>query len=179
MNGKSVVAVVVAAGVLSGVALAQSDGKRARRGHGPGAMVEYLGLTPEQREQFKTMREEHRKEAEPLRAEGRELHERLRAALATDKADAAAVGRAALAVREHREKMKASSEAFRARLRAQLTPEQAQKFEAFEAARRFGRGDRRPGSGRGGPHHPPMDGPAGGPGQGPDEDDLPPLPIQG
>ena len=142
-------------------------------------MVEYLGLSPEQREQFKAMREEHRKEAEPLRAEGRELHERLRAALESDKADAAAVGKAALAVKEHREKMKASSEAFRARLRAQLTPEQVQKFEAFEAARGFGRGERGRGRGPGGPHHPPMGGPDGGPGLGPDDDDLPPPPIQG
>lgn len=179
MNGKAVVAVVVAAGVLSGVALAQSDGKRGRRGSGASGMVEYLGLTPEQRGQFQAMREEHRKEAEPLRAEGRELHDRLRAALEADKADATAVGQAALAVKEHRDKMKASSEAFRARMRAQLTPEQAQKFDAFEAARRFGRVDRSRGRGPGGPRPLPKDGPDGGLARGLDDEELSPLPIQG
>lgn len=179
MNGKAVVAVAVAAGILSGVALAQADGQHGRRGSGPSGMVEFLGLTPEQREQWKTMREEHRKETEPLRAEGREVRDRLRATLDADKADAAAVGQAALAVKEHRDRMKASSEAFRARLRAQLTPEQAQKFDAFEAARGFGRGGRGRGRGPGGPHHPPVGGPGGGFGPGPDDDDRPSPPIQG
>jgi Spy/CpxP family protein refolding chaperone len=179
MNGKSVVAVVVAAGVLSGVALAEADGKRARRAdRGVSALAEYVGLTPEQRQQFKALREEHQKETQPLRAEGSELRERLRAALETDKADEAAVGKAMLAMKDHREKMKASRDSFRARLRAQLTPEQAQKFDAFEAARRFGHGEGRPRRGPGGPNHPPMGGPDGGPGFGP-EDELLPPPIQG
>ena len=182
MNGKTVMVAMVAAGVLSGVALAQSGGKRAPGAHGaPGgeAMAGYLDLSPEQREQWKAMHGEHRKEAEPLRAQGRPLREKLRAALESEKPDPTAVGKAALAVKAHREKMKASSEAFRARLRAQLTPEQVQKFEAFEAARGFGGGEGRPRPGPGGPHHPPMGGPDGGSGLGPDEDDLPPPPIQG
>jgi Spy/CpxP family protein refolding chaperone len=181
MNGKSVVAavvVVVAAGVLSGAALAEGDGKRGRHGErGFSALAEYVGLTPEQREQFKTMQEEHRKEAEPLRVEGRELHEKLRAALESEKADEAAVGKAMLAMKDHREKMKASHEAFRARMRAQLTPEQAQKLDAFEAARRFDQRGRRPRHAPGRPNHPEL-GPGGAPGIEP-EDELPPPPIQG
>jgi Spy/CpxP family protein refolding chaperone len=144
MNGRSVLGLVVAAGVLSGVALANADGKGGRRGdRGFFALAEYVGLTPEQREQWKALREEHRKEAAPLRAEGKELHEKLRAALAAEKGDELAVGKAMLALKDHREKMKASRDGFQTRLRAQLTPEQAQKLDAFEAARSFGRGERR------------------------------------
>ena len=38
------------------------------------------------------------------------------------------------------EKMRASADAFRGRLRSELTPEQQQKLDAFDAARRTGRG---------------------------------------
>jgi Spy/CpxP family protein refolding chaperone len=188
MNGKSALAVMASLGVisgaasfgiLSGVALAQPEGRRAGgRAGRVERIAEYLGLTPEQREQWKAMHEQHRKETEPLRAEGRTLHEKLRAALEAEKADPTTVGKAALAVKDHRDKMQASREAFRARLRASLSPEQALKLDAFEAARGFGRGEGHPRGGPGGPHHRPMGGPDSGLDPGPDEDDLPPPPIQ-
>jgi Spy/CpxP family protein refolding chaperone len=156
MRIQAVVAFVAAAGVAAGVAFAQPEGKRGRRGDRGSHLSEYLGLSAEQQERFKALREEHQKEVQPLRAEGRELHEKLRGALEAKPADEAAVGRAMLSLQEHREKMKASHEAFKTRLRAQLTPEQAQKFDAFEAARRFGRGE---GRGRGSR---PRGGPGGG-----------------
>jgi len=184
MNGKAVVAVVAAAGLLSGAAVAET--RRVRRSEGRGAaLADYVGLTPEQREQWKALRKEHDKEAQPLRLEGRELHEKLRAALEADKADATAVGKAMLALKDHREKVKASQEAFRARLRAQLSPEQAQKLEALEAARNFGRGERGGHRRTGRPGRPPMGEGFGapdlgfGPGPGFDFDEELPPPIQG
>ena len=141
MNGKTILVVLAAAGVLGGSALAQGDGGRKvlRERGGRGGLAEYLGLTAEQRVRFEAARAEHWKEIEPLRAEGRDLHGRLRSALEARDPDPATVGKAMLAVKQHGERMKASAEAFRARMKSELTPEQQQKFDAFEAARGVGR----------------------------------------
>jgi Spy/CpxP family protein refolding chaperone len=155
MTGKSMWTVLAAAGVLSGVALAQPpDGKPRGRAFGRAgrfaAMADFVGLSAEQREQLASLRAEHQKETAPLREEGRKLHESLRAALDPKNPDPRTVGTAMIAVKAHREKMKATQDAFRDRMKAQLTPEQQQKWEAFEAARGAGRG-RRGGRGFDGP----------------------------
>jgi Spy/CpxP family protein refolding chaperone len=141
MMGRSILAVLAAAGVLTGAALAQPEG---RRGGGRGgrfeAMADYVGLTAAQRESFRTLHEEQRKATEPLRSEGRELHAKLEAALESDNPDPTAVGTAMLALKQQRAKMKAAEEAFRGRMKAQLTPEQQEKLQAFEAASRAQRG---------------------------------------
>jgi Spy/CpxP family protein refolding chaperone len=148
MNGKSILAVLTAAGTLSGPVLAQPEGRRGGRdGSRFEAMADYVGLSPAQREQWKTLREAHRKEVEPLRAEGRDLHEKLRAVLEADNPDPAAVGAAMVALKQHREKMKASHEALLGRMKGQLTPAQQEKLAAFEAA---SKAQRRP---HGGPRH--------------------------
>jgi Spy/CpxP family protein refolding chaperone len=140
MKVKTMLVMVVAGGVLGGSALAQGDGgrkvAREREAHG---LADFVGLTPEQRERFEALRVEHRKETAPLRSEGRERHEKLRSALEATNPDPMAVGTAMIAVRQHGEKIKASADAFRSRLKAELTPEQQEKLDAFEAARRAGR----------------------------------------
>ncbi len=156
MEGKAILAMVVAVGLLGGAALAQ-QAPEGGKGRGPrdrrDGMAEYLGLSAEQRTRFDTLRDEHRKQTEPLRTEGRELHEKLRALLDEDSPDPTAVGVAMLAVRQHDAKMKASHEAFEGKLKAELTPAQKQKFEAFKAAREAGPRHGGPG---GFPGRPPM-----------------------
>jgi Spy/CpxP family protein refolding chaperone len=141
MMGRSILAVLAAAGVLTGAALAQPEGRRGGGRFGRfEAMADYVGLTAAQRESFRSLREEQRKATEPLRSEGRDLHARLETALESDSPDPTAVGTAMIALKQHRAKMKAADEAFRGRMKAQLTPEQLEKLEAFEAASRAARG---------------------------------------
>ena len=156
MEGKTMLAMVVAVGLGGGVALAQpppEPGKGARPGDRGDRMIEFLGLSAEQQASFKALRDEERKQTEPLRAEGRELHETLRTLMEQDNADPTALGTAMLAVKQHNAKMKASRAAVEAKLKAKLTPEQKQKFEAWKAAR-----EARPrhGGRDGFPGHPPM-----------------------
>ena len=173
MEGKTILTMVVAAGLLGGAALAQQPPEH-RKGGGPGEradrMTEYLGLSAEQRTSFEALRDEHQKQTEPLRAEGRELHEALRTLMDQDNPDPTALGAAMLAVKQHDAKMRASHEAFEAKLKGKLTPEQKQKFEAFKAAREVG-------PRRGGPGG---RGPGGFPGhsQMPPGGDEPPVPFQ-
>jgi Spy/CpxP family protein refolding chaperone len=127
----------------------RQDG-RAGRGH---RLVEYLGLDAQQQAAVQKLREQQRDEMKPLWAEGGELRRKLREATEAEKPDALAVGEATLALRAHRDKMKAQHAAFEQKLVALLTPEQKQKYEALKAARDFGRGgpfgERRTGRGAG------------------------------
>jgi Spy/CpxP family protein refolding chaperone len=161
-------AAALAAGGTALVAAAPDEGGRGHRGRGErhfGRLAEYLGLSEDQKATWKSLQEQHRTEMEPLWQEGRTLHEQLRKATDAAKPDAAAVGKATLALKQHREKVRASREAFEGQLASTLTDEQKTKFEAFKAARGEGR---RGGHGRrGGPGRP---GPEGEP------DSLPPPP---
>jgi Spy/CpxP family protein refolding chaperone len=114
------------------------------------AIAEYLGLSDEQKAQWRALFSKQREQMEPLRAEGRDLRLKLEAALEAQPQDATAVGEAVLAVKAHHEKARAERAAFARQLRALLSPEQQQKLDAMKAARRTlgrGRGDRlsRPG----------------------------------
>ncbi|HEX9202874.1 MAG TPA: periplasmic heavy metal sensor [Vicinamibacteria bacterium] len=105
-------------------------------------MAEYLGLTEEQQATWKSLHEQQKTEMEPLMQEGRELHQRLRTAMDAQNPDPAAVGAATLALKQHREKVKAAHEAFGERLKGVLSDEQKAKFEAFKTAHRAGPGRR-------------------------------------
>ena len=169
MEGKAILAMVMAAGLLGGAAVAQQPPEH-RKGGGPerdrgDRMTEYLGLSAEQQASFKALRDEQHKQTEPLRAEGRELHEALRTLMDQDNPDPTALGSAMLAVKQHQAKMKAAHDAFEAKVEAKLLPEQKQKFEAFKAARELAPRHGGPG---GFPGHPPMS--RGG--------DEPPVPFQ-
>jgi Spy/CpxP family protein refolding chaperone len=123
------------------------EGRRGQRGE---AVFEYLGLSPEQQEQWRALHEQHREEMKPFREEGRALHQRVKESLEADEPEVL-VGEAVKAVYEHRQRMKAGREAFQGQLESVLNPEQKEKFEAFQAARglrgkgRGGRGHRRGG----------------------------------
>jgi Spy/CpxP family protein refolding chaperone len=152
MKGKWIWAAAAVAGVLTGTVFAQAEGdKRVRRARGGDALADYIGLNTEQREQFRSMRQQHHEEMKPLLEEGRGLHEKLRSALDAKNPDAATVGAAMIALQQHRKRMEASREAFQGKVKAQLTPEQQAKLEAFEAAREVRRGPRGRGPGGMGP----------------------------
>ena len=131
-----------------------------------GRAAESLGLTADQQATWKSLFEQHKAEIQPLRQERIALHDRLKAAVSAENPDPTAVGEATLALRKHREKMKAVHQAFQTRLTGTLTPEQKTKFEALKAAHhahRHGAGRRRHQGGQ----------PA------PDAPQNPPAPVQG
>jgi Spy/CpxP family protein refolding chaperone len=103
-------------------------------------MSEYLGLTEDQKATWATLREEHKAEMAPLREEGRGLHTSLSSTMDAANPDPAAVGAATLAMKQHRDKVKAAEDSFQARLAGTLSADQRTKFEAFKAAHQGGRG---------------------------------------
>jgi len=131
---------VVCLGLGGTTAAAAAEGRRARgedRKSGALAVADYLGLTDEQRASWRALRDGQREQTKALRAEGRELRRQVRKALEAEPADAAAVGQATLAVKSHRQKMRAQREALEQQLRSLLGPEQQQKLEAMKLARRM------------------------------------------
>ncbi|MCG6925140.1 MAG: periplasmic heavy metal sensor [Acidobacteria bacterium] len=154
---------VVGAALGALPAVAQPAGEApggGRHQHRARAIVEYLDLTQEQQDSWKALREQHRDEMKALREEGRSLRHRLQKALEADEPDAA-VGEAAKAAHAHRKAMRQAREAFEGQLKSVLTPEQREKFEAFEAARAMGRkgpGARGHRRGRPGGGTPPVEG---------------------
>jgi Spy/CpxP family protein refolding chaperone len=146
MNQRALIHLSLAAAIgAAGAGLAWADAQGANpRGRGGAArgerMAEYLGLNEEQRATWKSLHEQHDTEMQPLRQEGRDLYQKLRAATEAPNPDPAAVGAATLALKEHRDKVRAAQKAFEGQLTGMLTPEQKTKFEAFRAAHRDGRG---------------------------------------
>jgi Spy/CpxP family protein refolding chaperone len=116
--------------------------RRARPEHRGARLAEYLGLDAQQKAALQQLQQQHRDEMKPLWDEGRELRSKLRAATEAEKPDAQAVGEATLALKAHRERMKADRAAFEQKLEGLLTPDQKQKFEALKAARELDRGSR-------------------------------------
>lgn len=144
--------------LLAGVAVsaaAQGPGRRGHgRGFGPGGpeMAERLGLSDEQKEQMKALRERHREALKPLFEAAREAHQAYEKALDAENADPAQVGQAALAMKAARAKLEAAHEGMFEEVKAILTPEQVEKL---------GEGRKR-GLGPGGRHGGPRRGPRGG-----------------
>ena len=144
-------AALAAAGPVAG-----DETRAGRRGGGRGvALAEYLGLTEQQKASWQALHEQQRQQMKPVLEEGRALREKLRAAIEAKEPDPRAVGEATLAMEAHRRQVRATREAFQSRLEDLLSPDQKQKLEAFEAARRSmggGRdGHRGPRAERGGP----------------------------
>jgi Spy/CpxP family protein refolding chaperone len=144
--------VILGAAVGAVPAVAQPTGPgpgEGRRGNRGRALVEYLGLSAEQAQQWRALQEQHREEMKPLFEEGRALRQRVKEALEAGENEFA-VGEAVKAVHAHRQRMQQEREAFQEQLKSSLNEKQKEKFEAFKAARRAGRGNRRGGrSGRG------------------------------
>ncbi len=139
--GVGILSIAVLAAAIVGAA-AESQGT-APQGRGQGRdqrLADFLALSDEQRATWKSMHDQHRTEMQPLVQEGRDLRHRLRDATNAANPDPTAVGQATLAVKQHREKVKASEDAFQTRLMGTLTDDQKAKFDAFKAANRGGHG---------------------------------------
>ena len=129
------------------------------------AVVDYLGLTAEQQQQWQQLTTEHREAMKPFHEEGQALRQKLEESLEADEPDVV-VGEAAKALHAHRAAAKQAREAFEGQLTSILTAEQKVKYEAFKTARGMGRnggwgkghrGGHRGGSG-GGAGEPPIEG---------------------
>ena len=130
---------VLAGGVGWASAEAQS-GAPSTRGQGRGQrLADYLGLSDDQKATWKSLHEQHRTEMQPLMQEGKDLRDRLRTAMNASTPDPNAVGQATLAMKEHREKIKAAQQAFETRLVGTLNDDQKTRYEAFKAANHGGR----------------------------------------
>jgi Spy/CpxP family protein refolding chaperone len=126
----------------------REHGRQGWQEHRATHLAEYLGLDAQQQAAVRQLHEQQRETMKPLREEGGALRRKLREATEAEKPDAQAVGEATLALKAHRERIKAERTAFEQKLVALLTPEQKQKLEALKAAReldRGPRGGRRPG----------------------------------
>ncbi|HXB54102.1 MAG TPA: periplasmic heavy metal sensor [Vicinamibacteria bacterium] len=153
--------------VMAASAGAPADTGQSRGGERRlGRAADYLGLTADQQATWKSLFEQHKAEVEPLRQEHQQLHERLKAAMSAENPDATAVGEATLALKNHREKMKAAHTAFETRLASTLTPDQKTKFDAFKAAHHSHRHRGRRGGQKDGQPNPEAPG-------------KPPAPVQG
>jgi Spy/CpxP family protein refolding chaperone len=148
LGAASAILLVAALGALASAATQTSDETRPgrHRGRGYAALAEYLGLTDQQKAEWRTLHEQQREQMKPMREEARALRTKLREAVGAASPDAKTVGEATLALEAHHEKMRAEREAFRQRLEATLDPAQKEKLKAFEAARGWGKGR---GTGRG------------------------------
>ena len=127
-------------------------GGAAGPGHdrGGGRLVEFLELSEAQEEEWKAVHEAHRDATALLRDDVRANREATHAAIESDSPDPTEVGALVLAGYDLREQIKASAEALQEELKAILTPDQLDRYEAFQAAngprRRGPRGDRGRGS---------------------------------
>lgn len=123
-------------------------GQRMRRrgSRGPGRLIEFLELTEAQQEEWKAAHEAHRESAEPIMDQVRDNRTELHEAIESDNPNPTEIGELTLAGRDLRRELEASQEELRQALESVLTPEQLEKWEAFEAA---GGGRRRHFGGRG------------------------------
>lgn len=121
------------------------------RGHGgPSArmMAEHLGLSDEQKAQWKAIHEKAREAGEPLMKAAGAAKEAFDKALQSDAADAATVGQAAIAMRNAHQAVEAHHKTTMEAAKAILTPEQLAKVEEMESHRQ------RPGPDSAGPRGP-------------------------
>jgi len=169
--GLAILAAATAAAAAAGIdpVLAQGKGDGPREGRfveRGKELADYLDLTAEQRDQWRTLASEHRQAMKPLFEEGQKLRENVKKLMDGGASDAE-VGAAMKAARDHRDQVRAASEEFDGRLTSVLTEEQKTKYEAFKAARRTERDGRR----ERGPRRPGR--PGGDAGDGADDPDAP------
>jgi Spy/CpxP family protein refolding chaperone len=124
-------------------------------GGGQQALVEFLGLSTAQQEQWKAIHEQFRTSQEALVEQAKAVREQIKTQLEAATPNATAIGTLVIQQYGIREQIRAAHDALQTQLKAILTAEQLVKFEAWQAARG-------PGMGRG-PGHGPGGGPAGGP----------------
>lgn len=101
---------------------------------GPGGppiemIAERLGLSDDQKAQWKAIHEKAREEGQPLMKAAGAAKEAFDKALEAENADAAAVGQAAIAMKNARSLVEAHHKAAMDAAKAILTPEQSAKFE--------------------------------------------------
>ncbi len=111
-----------------------------QRGRGHAALAEYLGLTDQQKTEWRTLHQQQRDQMKPMVEEGRTLRQKLHEAVNAASPDPKAVGEATLALEAHHKKVQAERDAFRQKLEATLDPAQKEKLKAFEAARGWDKG---------------------------------------
>jgi protein CpxP len=130
-----------------------------------GMIAEHLGLTDDQKAQWKEIHEKARESGEPLLKAAGAAKEAFDKALEAENADASTVGQAAIAMRNAHRAVGAHHKATFDAVKAILTPEQLAKFEEMEKHRGPGPNGFGPGGHQGGPQG---GRPGGGPqGQGP------------
>ncbi len=142
MGAAAAILSVATLGAIASAATQTGDeGRPARhRGRGYAALAEYLGLTDQQKTEWRTLHEQQREQMKPMMEEGRALRKKLRDAVEAATPDPKAVGEATLALEAHHKKVQAEREAFRQKLEATLDPAQKEKLKAFEAARGWDKG---------------------------------------
>jgi protein CpxP len=123
-------------------ALAQGPGEHMRRPGGPGGepggpppierIAERLGLSDEQKAQWKEIHEKSRETGEPLMKAAGEARRGFDKALNAENADAATVGQAALAMKTAQDRVADHHKETQAAVKATLNPEQLAKFEEME-----------------------------------------------
>jgi len=109
-------------------------------GFGPGGpggppidmIAERLGLSDEQKAQWKAIHETARTTGEPLMKAAGAAKEAFDKALEADNADPATIGQAAIAMKNARTQLEAHHKATMDAARAILTPEQAAKFDEMQ-----------------------------------------------
>ena len=109
-------------------------------GFGPGGpdgppidmIAERLGLSDEQKAQWKSIHDAARATGEPLMKAAGAAKEAFDKALEADNADPAAIGQAAIAMKNARNEVEAHHKATMDAARAILTPEQAAKFDEMQ-----------------------------------------------
>jgi Spy/CpxP family protein refolding chaperone len=133
---------VATVGAIASAATQTADETRParHRGRGYAALADYLGLTDQQKTEWRTLHQQQREQMKPMREEGRALRQKLNETLNAASPDPKAVGEATLALEAHHKKMQAEHQAFRQKLEATLDPAQKEKLKAFEAARGWDKG---------------------------------------
>ena len=139
-------------GLIAAAAAQGPGGGHMRHGGGPGfgpggqggppieMIAERLGLSDEQKAQWKAIHEKAREAGQPLMKAAGASKEAFDKALEAENADAATVGQAAIAMKAARGQVEAHHKATMEAVKAILTPEQAAKFEQMQKHRMRGRG---------------------------------------
>jgi Spy/CpxP family protein refolding chaperone len=126
------------------------DGPRGMHGRHDrgGDLVEFLGLTEEQEEQWKAAHKAHFEGLRPTFEKIRDLREQMKAELEGEAPDATTVGGLMIQIHQLDGDLEAGRDQLDATIREILTDEQQTKLDAFKAA---SPGRRGPGGGWGGP----------------------------
>jgi Spy/CpxP family protein refolding chaperone len=105
-----------------------------------GMLAERLGLSDEQKVQWKSIEESARTAAEPLMKAAGDARQAFEKALEADNTDPASIGQLAIAMKSARNQLEAQHKTTLDSLRAILTPEQAAKFDEMQKRMRRGPG---------------------------------------